>query len=75
MLRADGGSFKDPSGRVYRITEEAGGCRIVRGLNDTSTATMKKLLSEPFFRELSANEEVVKTELLDPEELRRPSRD
>ena len=68
MLRADGGSFKDPSGRVYRITEEAGGCRIVRGLNDTSTATMKKLLSEPFFRKLSADGDVVKTELLDLED-------
>ena len=68
MLSADGGSFKDPSGRVYRISEEAGGGRVVRGLSDTSAAAMDKLLSEPFFRRLAADGDVVKTRLLDRED-------
>ena len=65
MLNADGGSFKDPAGRVYRVPREGGGERIIRGLNQTGVASMKRLLAEPFFQELEANGHVVKTELLD----------
>lgn len=65
--RVDGGSFKDPDGRVYRVVREAGDERIVRGLNRTAAGTMEKLLAEPFFRELAAAGEVVATRLLDPE--------
>ncbi len=64
-LSADGGSFKDPAGRVYRLATEAGESRILRGLNDAAATTMARLLSEPFFRRLVADRDVVKTMLLD----------
>ena len=67
-IRADSGSFKDPSGLVYRIPREAGGERILRGLNRAAADSMKNLLAEPFFQDLSANGHVVKTTLLDGED-------
>ncbi len=67
MLIADGGSFKDPVGRVYRIPKEAGEGRVVRGLNGVAAAVMEKLLSERFFRRLVADGDIVKTVLLDGE--------
>ena len=67
-IDADGGSFKDPAGRVYRIVAgESGRARIVRGLGRAADATMKRLLAEPFFRELVAAGSVVKTAPLDRE--------
>ena len=63
MLSADGGSFKDPSGRVYRW-HEPGGARVVRGLNDEAAATIERLLSEPFFRRLVADGDIAKTTFL-----------
>ena len=36
VLRADGGSFKDPAGQVYRIVRDAGKASIVRGLNPSA---------------------------------------
>ena len=68
-LSADGGSFKDPAGRVYRLRGETGGARIVRGLSHAAAAAMEQLLAEPFFRELTAAGHVVKTALLDREDL------
>lgn len=65
--RVDGGSFKDPGGRVYRVVREAGGERIVRGLSRDAAGTLEQLLAEPFFRKLAAGGEVVRTRLLDPE--------
>ena len=50
MLIADGGSFKDPAGRVYRVSEGADGGRVLRGLNDAHAAIMERLLCEPFFQ-------------------------
>ncbi len=66
-LRADGGSFKDPAGRVYRVVLGNGDERIVRGLNHTAAGIMEKLLAEPFFGDLVANGRMVTTKLLDPE--------
>ena len=63
MLSVDGGSFKDPSGRVYRL-DGPDGARIVRGLNGEAAATIEKLLSEPFFQRLVADGDVVKTSVL-----------
>ena len=63
--RADGGSFKDPAGRVYRMARASGGERIVRGLNRSAGATVERLLDEPFFRELVAAGHAVETTLLD----------
>ena len=65
--RVDGGSFKDPGGRVYRVVRDTGDEHIVRGLSQSAARTMGKLLAEPFFRELTASGEVVTTRLLDPE--------
>lgn len=64
--RVDGGSFKDPGGRVYRVLEADGKERIVRGLNPAAAGTLERLLAEPFFGRLSAAGEVVATKLLDP---------
>ena len=63
MLSVDGGSFKDPSGRVYRL-DGPGGARVVRGLNDEAAATIERLLSEPFFQRLVADGDVVRTSVL-----------
>lgn len=68
MLSADGGSFKDPAGRVYRVSEGEGGDRILRGLDETSAANMERLLAEPFFQRLVAYGHVVETKLLEPED-------
>ncbi len=66
---ADGGSFKDPSGQVYRAFRESGDARIIRGLNSTAAATLRNLLAEPFFRELSGGGHIVETGFLDCEDL------
>ena len=64
MLIAEGGSFKDPAGRVYRVSEGADAGHIVRGLDDASAAAMERLLREPFFRRFAADGDVVETTLL-----------
>ena len=71
MLRvdADGGSFKDPAGRVYRISGENGSVRIVRGLTHAAAGIIKKLLAEPFFHELTVAGHIVKTNWLSCEAL------
>ena len=60
-LRSDGGSFKDPAGRVYRVLSEAGAERIIRGLDQVAAATLEKLLGESFFEALVAGGQVVPT--------------
>ena len=65
-LRSDSGSFKDPAGRVYRVSSEAGDARILRGLDQATAATLGKLLSEPFFAALVAGGQVVPTRPLAP---------
>ena len=66
-LRTDGGSFKDPAGRVYRVVLDTRDERILRGLNHAATRIIEKLIAEPFFEELVASGQVVTTKLLDPE--------
>ena len=68
MLKADGGSFRDPSGRVYRTQNEQGERRIVRGLSAHAASTIDRLLDQPFFRELAAEGRVVNTALLSAED-------
>ena len=68
MLKADSGSFKDPSGRVYRVEDESGRHRIVRGLSASSASTVKRLSVEPFFQQFAASGRVVNTTLLDAED-------
>ena len=68
MLRADAGSFKDPSGRVYRMEDDSGRRRIIRGLSAAAASTAKRLLAEPFFQQLAASGRVVNTALLPAED-------
>ena len=68
MLSAVGGSFKDPSGRVYRVGDGASAQRVVRGLTAPAASTVEKLLEEPFFKRLLAGGNVVDTHFLCPEE-------
>ena len=68
MLSADGGSFRDPSGRVYLAGDGTRGRRVVRGLTATTAATVKRLLAEPFFRRLLADGDVVSTHALCPDD-------
>ena len=63
--RADGGSFRDPAGRVYLVAAEDGGSRVVRGLDRTAAAAMGRLLAEPFFRRAMESGRVARTALLD----------
>ena len=67
MLGADGGSFKDPAGQVYRVKQDTGEASIVRGLNPSAAEKMGKLLAEPFFHDLVDGGQVVATRLLHPE--------
>ena len=68
MLSADGGSFKDPSGRVYLVGDGSGRRRVVRGLTASTAATVERLLAEPFFRRLLTDGDVVKTSFLRPDD-------
>ncbi len=68
MLSADGGSFKDPSGRVYLVPDRDSGQRVVRGLTDSARATIARLMSEPFFESLMSRGDVVKTAGLRPDD-------
>ena len=64
-MSAVGGSFKDPSGRVYLVGDGAGPRRVVRGLTAAATATVERLLDDPFFTRLLADGDVVDTRFLD----------
>jgi len=67
LLRADGGSFKDPGGRVYRIDPGTPDERVVRGLNQPAADLLERLRAEPFFAELVEQGKVVATEPVDPQ--------
>ena len=62
MLSADGGSYRDPSGRVYLVGDSRR--RVVRGLTAPTAATVERLLGESFFRRLIADGSVVDTHFL-----------
>lgn len=66
LLRADGGSFKDPAGRVYRIDPGTPDERVVRALNQPAADLLERLRAEPFFAELVAGGRVVAAEPVDP---------
>ena len=63
QVAADGGSFRDPSGRVYHL-ERTGNHRVVRGLSPTAASTAERLLSESFIQCLIADGDIVRTTLL-----------
>ena len=68
MLSADGGSFKDPSGRVYLVGDGTDRRRVLRGLTTTTAATVERLLAEPFFRRMLADGDVANTRVLCPDD-------
>ena len=63
QVSADGGSFRDPSGRVYHL-EGPGVHRVVRGLSAAAAETPERLLSESFIQRLIAEGDIVRTTLL-----------
>ena len=67
MLRADGGSFKDPAGQLYRVMRDTGEASIIRGLNPSAAGITGHLFAEPFFQDLVDGGQVVATRLLQPE--------
>ena len=68
MLTADGGSFRDPSGRVYLFSDRAGDQRVIRGLTAAAAATVERLLAEPFFRRMDDDGDVAHTRFLCPDD-------
>ena len=64
MLSADGGSYRDPSGRVYLVGGGDVDRRIVRGLTAATAATVERLMGEPFFKRMIADGSVVKTRFM-----------
>lgn len=68
MLSADGGSFKDPSGRVYLVGDRTDRRRVVRGLTATTAATVERLLAEPLFQRMLADGDVANTQVLCPDD-------
>ncbi len=68
MLSADGGSFRDPSGRVYLVGDGTGRRRVVRGLTATTAGTVDRLLAAPFFRRMLADGDVADTRVLCPDD-------
>ena len=60
-LRPDDGSFRDPSGRVYRVFGDRGEA-VVRGLNRDAADSMAKLLAEAAAPSLSPRFEVNRSE-------------
>ena len=68
LLAADGGSFKDPSGRVYVLTDRAGDRRVVRGLTAASAVRLERLLGESFFQQMRDDGDVAHTRLSSPDD-------
>lgn len=61
MITPDPGSFKDPSGRVYRVTDDNNVTHILRGLDANAGAVATKLLATPFFQTWIRKQSVVAT--------------
>ena len=68
MLTADGGSFRDPSGRVYVFEDSGGERRVVRGLTAASATTVEKLLAETFFQQMHDDGDVAHTRFASPDD-------
>jgi len=61
MITPDPGSFKDPSGRVYRVTDDNNVTHILRGLDANAGAVATKLLAAPFFQTWIRKQSIVAT--------------
>ncbi len=69
MTKANSGSFRDPSSRVYTIDlPENGSSAIFRGVDNKTLENFKKLQTEPFYQQLEIEKRVVKTKLCAPDD-------
>lgn len=68
LLTADGGSFRDPTGRVYVFRDGTGEQRVVRGLTAASAATVERLLAESFFLRMRDDGDVAHTRFASPDD-------
>lgn len=67
MINANGGSFRDPSSRVYTVrSEKNSSFAVYRGVDSETLENFKKLEDEPFFKQLLDEKRVVKTKLCGP---------
>jgi SAM-dependent methyltransferase len=65
ILRANGGSFRDPVNQVYETGPASGkgkDTRIFRGLDAASLVIYRRLSGEPFFQKLVEEGHVIRTE-------------
>ena len=67
MIKRVGGSFRDPSNRVYTVSDESasGGLRVLRGVNEETKNNVEALLDEKFYKTLLEEGRVVKSWLID----------
>lgn len=69
MIKANGGSFRDPSSRVYTIGSQHGASfSVYRGVDDETLRNFKKLADEPFFQQLIDEKRVVRSKLCTPDD-------
>lgn len=65
MIERVGGSFRDPTSRVYTVAENGTGVRILRGLDAETKRNFENLVAEPFYNRLLNENRVVESRLLD----------
>jgi len=69
-LKANAGSFRDPTNQVYEVKPGAanGRSRILRGLNEDALKTYRQLSQETFFQKAISAGHIVNTTLLMPDD-------
>ena len=60
----DGGSFRDPSGQVFKLLD-SGNVQIIRGINSSTYTEHKDLLSSNFFQSFMKDNKVIETKILE----------
>ena len=60
----DGGSFRDPSGQVFKLLD-SGNVQIIRGINSSTFTEHKDLLSSNFFQSFMKDNKVIETKILE----------
>ena len=60
----DGGSFRDPSGQVFKLLD-SGNVQIIRGINYSTYTEHKDLLSSNFFQSFMKDNKVIETKILE----------
>ncbi len=70
MIEHVGGSFRDPSSRVYTVSQTTvpGGVRILRGIDEETKANFEALSSQNFYKVLLEEQRLVRSRLVDVED-------